>query len=103
MLPKPVSFLFMLCAASAYLCGRQRMVSVMSLRMHGIEFAFVELARFESLSHIRCLRNELIGCGVQGNSSLPCLLNWKTGKVETLPPSPEGDVSSRRCCAWISI
>lgn len=69
------------------------MVTVMSLRTRESDITFAELARFDGLSHIRCLRNELIGCGVQGDSNLPCLINWKTRKVQTLPPSPEADVS----------
>ena len=71
---------------------RRRMISVMSLRRRGAELAFVELARFDGVSHIRCLRNTLVGCGVQGDADLPCLLDWKTGRLCTLPPSPVGDV-----------
>ncbi|GJE87200.1 hypothetical protein PsYK624_032830 [Phanerochaete sordida] len=68
-----------------------RMISVMSLRRRGSELAFVELARFDSVSHIRCLRGALIGCGVRGDANLPCLLNWTTGALCTLPPSPVAD------------
>ena len=70
------------------------MVTVMSLRTRESEITFTELARFDGPSHIRCLRGELIGCGVHGDANLPCLVNWKTGKIQTLPPSPEADVSN---------
>lgn len=69
----------------------QRMISVMSLRRRGTELGFIELARFDGVSHIRCLRGALIGCGVRGDANLPCVLDWTTGKLCTLPPSPVAD------------
>ena len=68
------------------------MVAVLTLRTRDAEITFADRARFEGCSHIRSLRGPLIGCAVQGDANVPCLLNWQTGAVQTLPPSPESDV-----------
>ncbi|KIP09493.1 hypothetical protein PHLGIDRAFT_316246 [Phlebiopsis gigantea 11061_1 CR5-6] len=72
------------------------MVAVLTLRLRDGEITFAERGRFEGCSHVRSLRGALVGCGVQGAADLPCLLNWQTGVVQTLPPSP---VSDGRCVA----
>ena len=68
------------------------MVTVMGLRRDGNAMSFKELARFAGLSHVKTLRGELIGCAVQGSGTSPCLANWKTGEVVSLP-TLEKDVS----------
>ncbi len=68
------------------------MVTVLSVRQCENSLSFLELSRFAGLSHIRCLRKDLIGCGVQGEINAPCVANWRTGEVVTFS-APEVDVS----------
>lgn len=69
------------------------MVQILSVQERCGQLEFVTLSTFEGLSHIRCLRNELVGCAVFGDTQSPCIANWKTGEVAFLPVTPDGPVS----------
>ncbi|KAI0093603.1 hypothetical protein BDY19DRAFT_989164 [Irpex rosettiformis] len=68
----------------------RRMVQVLSVQDRDGQLEFATLSTFEGLSHIRSLRNELVGCAVYGDTQSPCVANWKTGEVAFLPISPDG-------------
>ena len=69
------------------------MVVVMELCQRNGAVMFEETARLLGLSHIKCMRGDLIGCAVQGETGSPCIANWKTLDVTTLPAF-ERNVSS---------
>ncbi|KAI0695932.1 hypothetical protein BC835DRAFT_923253 [Cytidiella melzeri] len=68
----------------------RRMVMVLSVQIRDGKTEFVTLSTFEGLSHVRCLRNEVVGCAVFGDMQAPCVANWKTGEVVSLPVTPDG-------------
>jgi hypothetical protein len=72
------------------------MVQVLSVQKRRGQMEFVTLSTFEGLSHIRCMRKELVGCAVYGDAQSPCIANWKTGEVALLPVKPDGPVRARR-------
>lgn len=70
------------------------MTSVFTIQHLGDKLEFTQLACIDGLSHIRCLRGDLLGCGAYIEAHSPCVANWKTGQVVFLPTSRSAPVSS---------
>lgn len=70
------------------------MTAVYAVHRRNEALEFAKLRTLDGLSHVRCLRDNVLGCGFFGETHSPCVANWKTGDVHLLPQSPGTPVST---------
>jgi hypothetical protein len=68
-------------------------VEIIALRQSRKRSVFVRLAQFPSLSHIRLLSGDFVGCAMKDDMSIPHLVNWRSGQTYPLADSPDLGVS----------
>ena len=66
---------------------------MISLRRQNDKLVFIQLASFPGLSHIRLLHDDIVGCEMGDNVSLPHLFNRRTGVAYASEELPDENVS----------
>ncbi|KAI0073643.1 hypothetical protein K474DRAFT_1774578 [Panus rudis PR-1116 ss-1] len=82
-----------------YLRGRPSSIEILSLKLHEGRPVFVHLKEYPHAAHIRFLRGNFIGFSLHQETSLPCVLNWRTDSNQHLHSEP----SIEGCCIAMAM
>ncbi|KAI0802104.1 hypothetical protein BC629DRAFT_166112 [Irpex lacteus] len=74
-------------------------LEILSVRLQHESPAFVRLARYNGMSHLRAIQGSSIGFSLHNELSVPSILDWKTGEVYIFKPVPMQREAPLR---WIS-
>lgn len=68
-------------------------LEILSVRLQHESPAFVRLARYNGMSHLRAIQGSSIGFSLHNELSVPSILDWKTGEILHLQARPDVQVS----------
>jgi hypothetical protein len=68
-------------------------VEVISLGLRDDKMFFVQMAHLPGVAYVKLLHGDFIGCLMKNGTSIPHLINWRTGDVHSLDDLPDVNVS----------